>query len=133
MKTLKLILPLVILVLTFSSFNKVAPAQEGYLYTYWLWNKGGTDVYYYTEVIALPKDLNKYSKALDIIHDYFKNNVAHERESEFTYDFDTEEKALASRKKEMDETDYVFGKFKAKAWAFPFEIKQKIKKLSEEE
>jgi uncharacterized protein (UPF0335 family) len=133
MKFAKLTFALTLLFLLTSSFKTSEVNQEKYEYIYWYWNKEGTDVYYFTEVIALKtNDLYKYSEAYGIIKQYLDNNVQHIREAEFTPTFDTLEEAQTDRKKQMNDIDYIFGKFKAKGWSFPYDVKNKIKDINQQ-
>lgn len=76
MKFAKLTFILTIFFLITSSFKTSEATQEKYEYIYWYWNKEGTDVYYFTEVVAVKtNDLNKYSEAIGIIQQYLDNNV----------------------------------------------------------
>lgn len=133
MKFAKLTFVLSVLFLLTSSFKTSELIQEKYEYIYWHWNKEGTEVYYFTEVIAIKtNDLEKYSEAIGIIQQYLDNNVQHTREAEFNPSFDTLEEAQADRKKEMNDIDYIFGKFKAKGWTFPYDVKKRIKDINQQ-
>jgi len=133
MKFAKLTFILTIFFLITSSFKTSEATQEKYEYIYWYWNKEGTDVYYFTEVVAVKtNDLNKYSEAIGIIQQYLDNNVQHTREAEFSPNFDTLEEAQTDRKKQMNEIDYIFGKFKAKGFTFPYDVKNRIKDINQQ-
>jgi uncharacterized protein (UPF0335 family) len=133
MKFAKLTFALTLLFLLTSSFKTSEVNQDKYEYIYWYWNKEGTDVYYFTEVIALKtNNLHKYSEAYGIIKQYLDNNVQHTREAEFTPTFDNLEEAQTDRKKQMNDIDYIFGKFKAKGWSFPYDVKNKIKDINQQ-